>query len=1145
MTAPVETAEFPRTPPEVRGAYVYGPVLHRWFAVSSALLLAFVVWMVLQDYEREWKQYQREFRALKRDKIQADLEAEQARIKTELDGLTASLDAAETAQKDRQADLEKMTEARDRFKAQDHYRAKQDAGFAKAELDTAVYAYEEARKQGGAAAAEAAKALQHWEETFAARTEELKRAEANLKELEEDLKGHEQQVLAWKAKLTEKRRRSENLERALLRLETTPANIIREIPLLDFVDPNLKVQQRVFDDMRLDYNFATVQTVDRCETCHQGIDSTDWEGVKQPYTAHPRLDLYVHGASPHPVETLGCTVCHNGRPSATEFYQTGHVPDSHAKAEAWDRKHLHHSEHYEEWWNRPMLPTKHTQAACMKCHEDAWELDGADTLMRGKRLYRDFGCYGCHKGKGGLADVTSGGDLPQRGPDLSRLPAKTTKGWAYQWIWNPRHFRPSTRMPVFFDQPNNQAPEDRRREETEARAAVAYIWANAKPFATARVGRGDAKRGAHLVNAIGCVGCHRIGDPPAVDAQGHLTERVAGTGLRNQGPELSRIGAKTTPAWIAAWVRDPKGYSAHTRMPSLRVTEAEAEDIAAYLGGLTGGFVAEATMPDPDPNEVDRILYEKFLEDESEARARARRDEMTPEARVQKVGELAIRKHGCAGCHPIPGFEKESKIGVPFAEQPIGSKPLTKLDYGLIGLGHGFEEIGKHGPAPADLGPKPEGVPHTLHDWILRKLQAPRVYDWGKRKAPKDRLRMPNFGMTAEEADCLVTYLLGQTLDKLPKERMAAPTGPLAAEQRGWKVVREHNCIACHKLGLETKTFRDSKEEKDGSRKLIDVTLAGTTTDVDEETIIFQVERAHAGMKWAEKDLPKKHEFARKAEGEGPHVLRERESIGGAIAEPLVAYLRKTGKSEGDAGVLVPPSLVGEGDKVQAPWLFGFLKNVESLRPWLEVRMPSFALTDDEARAIAEFFVARAQRDRKAVLALEAVAAKEAVRKEADRQATVPEAQRTPADKTRLEELTEKSKALEKQMASTRSAYPFEEYVERTPAYLAEREAALPGYLQRARAFMLHKNVDCLKCHIQAGKTPGGDPSSWAPDLDRARTRLRPEWIVRWVTNPAALQPGTKMPQFQWDTLGDLFPGTAEDRTRALKDLLMNLDRVK
>ena len=50
--------------------------------------------------------------------------------------------------------------------------------------------------------------------------------------------------------------------------------------------------------------------------------------------------------------------------------------------------------------------------------------------------------------------------------------------------------------------------------------------------------------------------------------------------------------------------------------------------------------------------------------------------------------------------------------------------------------------------------------------------------------------------------------------------------------------------------------------------------------------------------------------------------------------------------------------MVKEGIKLQPDWFFDFLKKPMRLRPWLDVRMPSFGMPDDEATAIVEYFAA-------------------------------------------------------------------------------------------------------------------------------------------------------------------------------------------
>lgn len=55
-----------------------------------------------------------------------------------------------------------------------------------------------------------------------------------------------------------------------------------------------------------------------------------------------------------------------------------------------------------------------------------------------------------------------------------------------------------------------------------------------------------------------------------------------------------------------------------------------------------------------------------------------------------------------------------------------------------------------------------------------------------------------------------------------------------------------------------------------------------------------------------------------------------------------------------------PPTLEGEGARVQTSWLIGFLRQPSSLRPWLEMRMPAYGLSAAEVAALAKFFAATA-----------------------------------------------------------------------------------------------------------------------------------------------------------------------------------------
>jgi hypothetical protein len=50
----------------------------------------------------------------------------------------------------------------------------------------------------------------------------------------------------------------------------------------------------------------------------------------------------------------------------------------------------------------------------------------------------------------------------------------------------------------------------------------------------------------------------------------------------------------------------------------------------------------------------------------------------------------------------------------------------------------------------------------------------------------------------------------------------------------------------------------------------------------------------------------------------------------------------------------------------------------------------------------------------------------------------------------------------------------------------------------------------CLKCHITGD--PAHDAKAIAPNFLLASQRLKPDWVFRWILDPAGISPGTAMP---------------------------------
>jgi cytochrome c2 len=572
-------------------------------------------------------------------------------------------------------------------------------------------------------------------------------------------------------------------------------------------------------------------------------------------------------------------------------------------------------------------------------------------------------------------------------------------GWLLEWLKNPKHFRPSTRMPDF------------RLAEEDAMAITSYLWQNSEGFEPGEPEEFDDEaidEGAYLYESIGCLACHS-----EIEEDGRV-----------HGPNLSRIGDKANYEYLVSWLLAPKVHQPKTRMPDMKLDEEDAQYVASFLMSLKG----EEGYKD--------LTDSEWLNNKVTA----------------KKGEELISGYGCFGCHKIMGMEGMSKIGVELDE--VGSKHIHLFDFGLL-----EKEIIKG----AGLENAHENLSVARRAWITAKLGDPRQFDKGRYKRPKDKLKMPDFGLSAEEIEALSILLTGMQEGELPESYIAELDDEKKYLIEGKRVIDKYNCMGCHQFTIDTLYLKNGTVVK-GMVKL-----------EEEESLFFQL--------WVD------NEGLGKKAGDTVQIVNEEiekrvASQGGDISSYIIDYhVEVEGSIAEEAKVFTPPVLFEEGKKVQSAWLFDFLKEPITLRPWLDVRMPLFTMTENEATVLSRYFA-----------------------------------------------------TLEKE------EYPYEFIVETKDKYLKEKELESPGYLTMAQHLFEHKDVNCASCHVRGDITPEGDPSDWAPDLSVSRNRLKPDWIVDWLLDPQLKQPGTKMPKFFREGLfQEIFPGTPEEQAVALKDLLMNL----
>ncbi len=823
--------------------HYFGGTLHLVFAWSAIALLGSLVWSVMDDYWREWKGYQRAFHDMEvarlkdeMGKTQQEIDAERrATLEAQVEEARAQVAVQSSRMEEIDAELDGM--------ANDLYVADQNVRFTKALLDTAKYEYEEATRYHPAHVEEARAEMERLRDLLARYDDENKAILARAEALRAERRELTAQVDALQAELKDLDVEVLRLARSLEQLDKPFAHAVLNAPVLDFINPTLKIRQIVTEGLLYDINFMSIPRVDRCQTCHMGIDRDEYVGAEQPFRAHRNLELIGSSASPHPFEQIGCTICHMGRDRGTGFVETAHTPDGEEERQRWEDEHHYHRMHH---WDNPMLASRYVEAGCLQCHMGDVFIPGAEKLSRGKELFENLGCHGCHK-------VAGWEDLRKVGPPLDAIATKTDPDWVRRWLADPRNFRPTTRMPQFWFLGNSSAPEDRVRNNVEIDGVVEYLFAHSRKGRYPDPPRGDPAAGQRLVETVGCHGCH--------SAIGSEAEHASADG-RSHGPNLMRLATKTYPGWLFQWVRNPRNYWDETAMPDLRLTQREAADVAAYLGSLADDSWRQRSDAyfDVPASEVEQARDEMVLgylsRKQTTEAAQTQLAAMSERDKRLMVGERTIARYGCFGCHDIPGFEDAQRIGTELTTQ--GSKYVDRLDFGFVDL------------------------PHEREAWYFQKLKDPRIFDQGKVKSPDEKLKMPQFHLTDEEAEELVTVLMGLRVEEVAPSRKKQYAGRNQALQDGWRLVRTYNCTGCHLV-----------EERGGDIRA-----------------------------WIQE-------------------IKGREGIG---ANEALAF--------------APPNLHTQGAKVQSDWLFRFLKNVEPIRPWLEVRMPSFHFDDEQVNTLTTFFAA-------------------------------------------------------------------------------------------------------------------------------------------------------------------------------------------
>ncbi len=767
--------------------------------------------------------------------------------------------------------------------------------------------------------------------------------------------------------------------------------------------------------------------------------------------------------------------------------------------------------------------------------------DKRSQVERGRVAFQELGCLACHD----HADFPEiehyrDPDFVVEGPDLSDLASKFSAArdsagskWLYSWIVQPTRYSTRTMMPELMIQPVEHRDDDGNVVSVTDPVAdlVAYLLS-------------------------GLAGDWRPSDevPDQLDEQDRrVLQELTLTYLKDMFPS----------AVAQRYMRDGIPFAEREKLRG-----AERELVVR-------------------PSEEGKLAATHMID-----------------KRIAYVAQKAFANGGCFACHDIPGMEDAKPIGPGLNDW--GRKDIALLAFGHVAqyvqrnrtvrigassdgassdvstedrkataLGSANASVFEEGEAADPIDGNKESSAYfqgqlearSRIGFINQKLTEPRSFDYieARNKKYTGRLQMPQFALTADQRESIMTFVLGLVADPPSAKYVFTPDAGTKALLAGQEVLTKYSCRGCHVVETEqwdlvfapdqygdregaptypfvsqafdqSQRIRSRRVDRRGMRHarirgmpaLSDDGLPMILDDEEfpieeEEDESFELDRLIYSFDLWQPALVDGHPYQM---GDGTldvpaeNLARRHRAYGGALPKYLLPRVVEREKQVnpnakgGEAWAWLPPVLVGEGSKVQPEWLYNYLLEPHSIRPAVVMRMPKYNMSRLEASQLVDYFAAR---DR--------------ARYPYDLEPVRQPQHLVDADRKYARALAESNKEREQ----------------------GKSDGELAGrHLNDAMRIVVDSNY-CVKCHLIGDYNPPGIERVKAPDLAAVHQRLRSDYLRKWLAKPTALQPYTPMPvnipynlaaPLQGTTVPQsLYRGTSTQQLDALVDLLMNYDQ--
>jgi mono/diheme cytochrome c family protein len=488
--------------------------------------------------------------------------------------------------------------------------------------------------------------------------------------------------------------------------------------------------------------------------------------------------------------------------------------------------------------------------------------------------------------------------------------------------------------------------------------------------------------GRRLIEDLGCVGCHIIGDFK-----------------KSFSPSLDGIGDKVNRQWLLDWLLNPYDLKSDTRMPDFQFSEEDASALADFL--MT--FKEYSYKPEPLPPDLKIDSFSDEMIDFGKARFREARcischtvDEKGGSL-ASEIGEIGSKVYKewlynflknpqkMQPGIPMPQFgfnEKELMAVIVYmiselkdwdreeTEEPDGPPAVDRFErgrelfneYNCVGCHRlSYPNVSKNmGPDLTFMGDKsiyelPEsinGEEVVLTSYIFGKLDSPRQY--------AGNLRMPKYNLSEEQKINLTVAVLAQTNPGYPRDYLRGDMRmtPQRMEGKFGEIVEKHSCLSCHVINGEgyllatDLTFEGSRVQREWLKGYF--RLPYTIRPILTERM--------PNLYMSDEEINTMVEYF--------DLVLVSDTISGLnidtgdidlISEGRELFLNKYGcqschQIDGAGGYVGPP-LDHVGSRLTPGWVYSWISNPRIYRP--DTVEPDAGLTDDEARAITAFLMSK------------------------------------------------------------------------------------------------------------------------------------------------------------------------------------------